>query len=94
MAESQTAELRDRALGYLGDWRWRLNNLYWITDKEGRRVQFKMNWAQEELFDYMHYMQVILKARQLGMTTFITLAVAGITVTIQAFIDDRKSVRR
>jgi len=73
MAESQTAELRDRALGYLGDWRWRLNNLYWITDKDGRRVQFKTNWAQEQLFDDMHFMNVILKARQLGVTTFLQI---------------------
>jgi hypothetical protein len=57
----------------LGDWRWRLNNLYWITDKEGRRVKFQMNWAQETLFKEMHHLNVILKARQLGFTTFIQL---------------------
>lgn len=55
------------------DWRWRLNNLYWITDKEGKRVLFGLNWAQEALFDSMHYMNVILKARQLGFTTFIQI---------------------
>ena len=55
----------------LGDWRWRLNNLYWITDKEGRRTKFQMNWAQETLFNEMHHLNVILKARQLGFTTFI-----------------------
>lgn len=57
----------------LADWRWRLNNLYWITDKDGRRVAFRMNWAQERLFNEMHFMNVILKARQLGFTTFIQL---------------------
>jgi hypothetical protein len=55
------------------DWRWRLNNLYWITDKDGRRVQFRLNWAQAALYDEMHYMNLILKARQLGFTTFIQL---------------------
>ena len=38
----------------LTDWqdpRWRLNNLYWITDKEGKRTQFKLNWAQESLLE-------------------------------------------
>jgi hypothetical protein len=55
------------------DWRWRLSNLYWITDKEGRRTLFQMNWAQESLFSSMHYMNVILKARQLGFTTFIQI---------------------
>ena len=60
----------------LGDWRWRLNNLYWIADKEGRRVRFQMNWAQEALFNEMHHLNVILKARQLGFTTFIQLFIA------------------
>lgn len=62
-----------RALDLLGDWRWRLNNLYYITDKEGRKTRFEMNWAQMSLFDQMHYMNVILKARQLGFTTFIQI---------------------
>lgn len=60
-----------RAVGQFSDWRWRINNLYWITDKQGRKVQFQMNWAQEALFAGMDYMNVILKARQLGFTTFI-----------------------
>lgn len=62
-----------QAVDQFSDWRWRLANLYWITDKEGRRSQFQMNWAQESLFSEMHYMNVILKARQLGFTTFIQL---------------------
>ena len=52
---------------------WRLNNLYYIVDKSGQRVKFKANWAQKILFDQMWYLCVILKARQLGMTTFIQL---------------------
>lgn len=55
------------------DWRWRLNHLYQIKDETGHQVTFKMNWAQEALFDGMHYANVILKARQLGFTTFIQL---------------------
>jgi hypothetical protein len=55
------------------DVRWRLNNLYFILDKEGKRRKFVMNWAQEQLFDDMHFQNVILKARQLGFTTFIQL---------------------
>src|SRR5689334_14956144 len=55
------------------NWRWRLDNLYWITDKEGRRVQFRLNEAQAQLFDQMHYMNVILKARQRGFTTFLQI---------------------
>ncbi len=52
---------------------WRLNNLYWITDADGQRIPFKMNWAQESLYENIHYLNLILKARQLGFTTFIQL---------------------
>lgn len=54
----------------LMDQKWRLNNLYSIINKEGRRVQFHMNQAQETLFDEMWYLNIILKARQFGGTTF------------------------
>lgn len=52
---------------------WRLNNLYWIRDKRGKKVKFQMNWAQRLLYKNMWFLNVILKARQLGMTTFIQL---------------------
>src|ERR1043166_5874289 len=52
---------------------WRLNNLYLITDRNGRRVTFTMNSAQEALYRTMHRQNVILKARQRGFTTFIQL---------------------
>ena len=57
----------------LSDPWWRLNNLYWITDKKGRRVKFQPNWAQITLYNQMWYLNLILKARQLGMTTFIQI---------------------
>ena len=57
----------------LSNQRWRLNNLYWITDKSGTRTKFAMNWAQEELLDNLHYLNIVLKARQLGFTTFIQI---------------------
>ena len=61
------------AIDQFADRRWRLNNLYYITDKEGRRVRFEMNAAQLALFAGMHTQNVILKARQRGFTTFIQL---------------------
>lgn len=72
-ADSQEKRLKQEALERFSDWRWRLDNLYWITDKDGRRVKFRMNWAQERLFDGMHYLNIILKARQIGFSTFIQL---------------------
>ena len=57
----------------LNDPWWRLNNLYYIKDKKGERIKFKPNWAQKLLYKSMWYLSIILKARQLGMTTFIQL---------------------
>lgn len=86
----------------LSDWRWRLNNLYWITDKEGKRVQFQMNWAQESLFEQMHFMNAVLKARQLGFTTFIQLFMLDACIfntdisagTIAHTLDDAQAIFR
>lgn len=52
---------------------WRLHNLYYIIDKHGKRVKFKPNWAQLILLQGMWYCNILLKARQLGMTTFMCI---------------------
>lgn len=55
------------------DKKWRLNNLYYIKDRLGNKIKFVMNAAQEEFFDNMHSRNIILKARQLGFSTFIKI---------------------
>lgn len=60
----------DDSIELLDDWYWRINNLYYITDKNGKKVQFKLNRAQRRFFKKMHTRNIILKARQLGFTTF------------------------
>jgi len=57
----------------LADREWRIDNLYYITDKQGIKQIFKRNWAQQQLYNDLHYCNIILKARQLGITTFVTL---------------------
>lgn len=57
----------------LKDWRWRMDNLYFITDKEGRTIKFNMNMAQKHFFLNMHTRNIILKSRQLGFTTFMMI---------------------
>lgn len=52
---------------------WRLNNLYKVIDKAGKEVDFRPNWAQQELIETLHSRNVILKARQLGFTTLCCL---------------------
>ena len=57
----------------MADPRWRLNNLYHIVNKQGNKTLFRLNWAQQELYDNMWYNNIVLKARQLGVSTFICL---------------------
>jgi len=58
---SNLAKLKDRLF--------RLNHLYYITDKNGKKVRFKMTLEQLAYYDGEHTRNVILKARQLGFTT-------------------------
>jgi len=69
MTASQLQEVKEK----LSDPWWRLTNLYYIKDKHGKKIKFNPNWAQKFLYNNMWFMCVILKARQLGMTTFIQI---------------------
>jgi hypothetical protein len=67
-------ELAEKAIvEKLNNRAYRLNNLYWVQDEHGRKVKFKMNWAQRAFFKAMWWLNVILKARQLGMSTFMAI---------------------
>src|SRR5919112_4232763 len=55
------------------DPRWRLSNLYSITDKAGKAIPFVPNSAQLTFQDEVHTLNLILKARQLGFTTLCCL---------------------
>ena len=89
-------------LGALGDWRWRMSNLYYIVDDTGHRVKFQMNGAQAKLVEEMHHLNLVLKARQLGFTTFIQLFVLDACLfnsnvragTIAHTMDDAKIIFR
>jgi len=63
----------DKAIEAFKDPYWRINHLYYIVNKQGKKVKFKLNWAQDQLYKDMWYCNIILKARQLGMSTFISL---------------------
>lgn len=52
---------------------WRLNHLYHVIDDDGHDYLFRMRPEQEELYANLWHLNVILKARQLGFTTFIEL---------------------
>ena len=53
--------------------KWRLNNLYRIINKNGDSIPFRLNYVQETVLDNIHNRNLILKARQLGMSTFSVL---------------------
>lgn len=73
MASTDEQQAYQELKSRLSDRRWRLNNLYWIKDKAGNKIKFRMNAAQERFYDDLHCFNVILKARQLGFTTFTLL---------------------
>src|SRR6202789_4436975 len=57
----------------LNDKLWRLTHLYYITDKSGQEILFDLNWAQKELFHKEWHQMLVLKARQLGVTTYFSI---------------------
>lgn len=65
---SGTEILKTPELSCLSDRDWRLQNLYLIKDKNGNVVNYTPNWAQKMLLE-PHYLNIVLKARQLGVTT-------------------------
>ncbi len=69
------------------DKRWRMNNLYFIITKDGKKEPFKMNRAQLHFFENylsvpgkIYHRHVVLKARQLGFTTFIDIFILDETL--------------
>lgn len=52
---------------------WRLSNLYWIVDKRAQLVPFRPNDQQLSFVRRLWHRNIILKARQLGMSTLVEL---------------------
>ena len=57
----------------LSDKLWRLTHLYYITDKAGNEILFNLNWAQVQLYEKEWHQMLVLKARQLGVTTYFSI---------------------
>ena len=54
----------------LSDRWWRINNLYWIIDEKGQKVLFRLNYVQQVIYRTLWYLNIVLKSRQHGVTTF------------------------
>lgn len=52
---------------------WRLSNLYRIIDKQSNSIPFSLNPIQSDVLNNLHTRNLILKARQVGMSTFSVL---------------------
>ncbi len=73
-------ERRQQLFACLNDPWWRLNNLYWIEDEYGQAVKFKLRPWQELLLRTMWYLNIVLKARQMGFTTAIDIFILDRTL--------------
>lgn len=73
MTSTEEQQAYQQIKAKLSDRSWRLNNLYYIKDKDGKKIKLRLNWAQRSLYSAVWYFNVILKARQLGFTTFIMI---------------------
>lgn len=73
-AKEYLSRLNSLSISELADamtYKWfRLNTLYHIKDKNGQKVLFTPNEEQEAFYCNTHGRDIILKARQLGFTTF------------------------
>lgn len=52
---------------------WRLHHLYWIENKGGHLQRFQPNAAQLRLHRNLWYRNAVLKARQLGISTYVAM---------------------
>ena len=80
---------------------WRMNNLYHIVDKDGNDILFNFNTEQQKLWDACFVDGVlvkdanVLKARQLGITTFFVLCYLDDVLwmeNINAYIQSDKKI--
>lgn len=59
----------ESAVSRLADQMWRLNNLYFIIDKGGKKIPFRPNSAQEKLLEELTLRHLVPKSRQFGIST-------------------------
>lgn len=79
--------------------KWRLNHLYYITNKDKKKVKFKLNSVQKHLEENEEKFNCTLKARQLGISTYwlikyLDLAIFNKNQTVAILSHDRDSLRK
>jgi hypothetical protein len=71
--DTTLTDAEKKALEKWGSWRWRLRNVYEIVNESAEEVKFSPRPVQEELYDEMWWYNIIVKARQPGISTAIEL---------------------
>jgi hypothetical protein len=69
-----------RLLEQFSDRDWRINNLYFVLDEEGRKVRYRRRAAQLKYALEQWLLDIIVKARQLGFSTEITIQIVDLCV--------------
>lgn len=72
-AHTDLTEVETRLRRILTDPLLRLNSIYKVRNPHGQIVPFRLLREQRNLLEEMHYLNLIVKARQLGITTFIQI---------------------
>ena len=71
-----SAVLKQPEVLVLEDWSdplWRLENIYWVLNDKGQEVPFQLRAEQREFLQSIRSRNLVLKARQIGFTTAISL---------------------
>lgn len=74
------AEQREQIMAQLKSRAWRMSNLYKIVDRWGHQRTFELNPVQAILDRDMHYLNLVLKSRQHGITTYSCLRALDIAL--------------
>ena len=68
--EQQEAEAQAEVHRKLASQAWRLSNLYWVENEDGKKVKFRPRPEQKDLHNNLHDQNAILKCRQPGISTY------------------------
>jgi hypothetical protein len=78
-AAEQKAALAE-LMKFYGDREWRLDHLYYVQNEAGERVLYKRRTAQKAYSENQWVLDIIAKARQLGMSTEIAIEICDFCV--------------
>jgi hypothetical protein len=67
-------------LAQFADRNWRINNLYFVLDEDGKKVRYRRRPAQLKYAQDAWLLDIIVKARQLGFSTEIAIDITDLCV--------------